>query len=102
MRWKRVFIASTTTTECLFLAIGLQLLSHPLPVIAAPEFYSKPAFDETNCEEVLPCHVCSVEEKTQVRECAISGKIQTLNCPLDAESNGMLLCVISNLGMECD
>lgn len=103
MRWKRVFLATSTTTNLFSLAsIGLLLSSSltPLAAIAAPEFYSKPSFDETNCEEILPCHVCSNEEKVQVRECATSGKIQTLNCPLDTvESNGTLPFLCENIEM---
>lgn len=70
---------------CLFLlGCGLVFLS---PVEAAA-VYTKPEFDEKNCEEVLGCHVCSPEEKAQVRECASSGKVITLNCPLDGDNNG--------------
>ena len=80
MRWRRVF------SECL-LAIAVVGLATPASAIA----YTKPSFDEDECEEVLACHKCTTEEKEEARECILSGKIQTLNCPLDPERDGRLM-----------
>ena len=77
MRWRRgVF------PQCLFVAAVSVTLFLPSSCVGAP-VYTKPAFDEKECEEALSCHVCSTDEKLEVRECASSGKIQTLSCPLD-------------------
>ena len=59
------------------------------PCESAPVVYTKPAFDESECELVLACHSCSPEEKETVRECAANaGKIETLSCPLPLVSGG--------------
>jgi len=85
MRWRRLVFS-----ECLLtiaVVVGL-VATTPVSAIA----YAKPSFDQDECEEILACHKCSADEKDEVRECAISGKIQTLNCPLDPERDGM--CVV--------
>ena len=74
MRWKR------GVTVCL----GVVLVT----TVSAAGVYTKPTFDEANCEEALECHQCSDQEKQEVRECAVTGKIQTLSCPVDQARDG--------------
>mmetsp|Transcript_9076 Transcript_9076/g.17303 ORF Transcript_9076/g.17303 Transcript_9076/m.17303 type:complete len:172 (+) Transcript_9076:171-686(+) len=91
MRWRGVF------SECLLTMAVLGLAATtPASAIA----YTKPSFDEDDCEEVLACHKCSADEKEEVRECAVSGKIQTLNCILDPERDDEMNTVTRY--MTCD
>lgn len=76
MRWRRFF------SECLLVSLVAVALETTPTTAAAYSSNNKPSFDEDECEEVLPCHKCSIDEKDQVRECgASSGKIVTLSCP---------------------
>lgn len=80
MRWRRAFIP-----ECLLLFLASFVLG-PSPTFAMQ--YTKNSFDEKECEHVLECHTCSMDEKQDIRECGITGKIYTLTCPLDRDVVG--------------
>ena len=81
MRWRRV------VSECLGVTLALALFHVPQSATALAQT-NKPAFDPTDCEAVLPCHKCSVEETQDVRECAVHHKIVTLSCTIAVDSNG--------------